>query len=86
MDEVLNLCIAARHDQKFAELREDCKILSRYKTYFTYPGPIPEVISVEEARAANEKARRIKNFVMKKAEELGYYQDWKIPLPNFLSN
>jgi HEPN domain-containing protein len=75
LDEVLNLCIAARQDQEFAELHEDCKILSRYKTYFTYPGPIPEVISVEEAKAAIDKARRIKGFVMKKAQELGYYQD-----------
>jgi hypothetical protein len=30
---------------------------------------------VEEAKLAIEKARRIKEFVLKKAEELGYYQD-----------
>lgn len=69
------LCIAARQNTDFEELREDCRILSRYKTYLTYPGPIPEVISIEEARAAIEKARYIKDFVLKKAQELGYYQD-----------
>ncbi|MGH7457056.1 MAG: HEPN domain-containing protein [bacterium] len=66
LDEVVNLCIAANQDKEFEALREDCKILSRYKTYFTYPGPIPEVISVEEAKAAIEKAFRIKDFVMKR--------------------
>lgn len=75
LDEVVNLCIAANQDKDFEDLRDDCKILSRYKTYFTYPGPIPEVISVEEAKAAIDKTRRIKDFVMKKAQELGYYQD-----------
>jgi predicted nucleotidyltransferase len=29
----------------------------------------------QETKAAIEKARRIKDFVMKKAQELGYYQD-----------
>ena len=38
------------------------------------PGPFPEAISAEEAKSAIEKARWIKEFVLKKAEELGYYQ------------
>jgi len=29
----------------------------------------------QETKAAIDKARRIKDFIMKKAEELGYYQD-----------
>jgi hypothetical protein len=57
----------------FEQLRDDCQILTIYKTDFAYPGPIPEAISVEEARSAIEKARRIKDFVMRKAQELGYY-------------
>jgi len=75
LGKILDACIAARHDKEFEDLREDCQILTKYKTDLVYPGPIPEAISVEEAKAAIEKARRIKDFVMKKAQELGYYQD-----------
>lgn len=75
LGELLNDCIAIHQDTDFEELRADCQILTRYRTAFVYPGSLPEVISVEEARSAIEKARRIKAFVMRKAEELGYYQD-----------
>jgi HEPN domain-containing protein len=75
LGKILDACIAARQDREFEDLREDCQILTKYKTDLVYPGPIPEVISVEEAKAAIEKARRIKDFVVKKAQELGYYQD-----------
>lgn len=34
-----------------------------------------EAISVKEAQAAIHKARRIKEFVMRKAQEMGYTQD-----------
>lgn len=75
LGELLDDCIAAQNDKDFEGLREDCKLLTRYKIDFTYPSPIPEMISIEEAKAAIEKARRIRDFVMKKATELGYYQD-----------
>jgi hypothetical protein len=38
----------------------------------TYPGHCPIEVEIDEAKAAIEKARRIKNFVMEKAKELGY--------------
>ncbi|MDZ7360809.1 MAG: HEPN domain-containing protein [candidate division KSB1 bacterium] len=75
LGKILDACIAARQDEEFEDLREDCRILTKYRTVLVYPGPIPYAISVEEAKAAIEKARRIKNFVMKKAQALGYYQD-----------
>ncbi len=73
--EILDDCIAIHHDSTFEGLHSDCQMLTRYRMDFIYPGPAPEVISVEEAKTAIEKARRIKDFVLKKAEELGYYQD-----------
>jgi HEPN domain-containing protein len=73
--EILNSCLAVQQDKEFDILRADCQLLTRYRLDFTYPGPFPEAISVEEAKLAIEKARRIKEFVLKKAEELGYYQD-----------
>ncbi|GEM_PF-1046256 len=75
LGKILDACIAARQDKEFEDLREDCRILTKYRTVLVYPGPFPYVISVEEAKAAIEKARRTKDFVMKKALELGYYQD-----------
>mgnify|MGYP001617151979 CR=1 FL=1 len=44
------------------------------RTISVYPVDTLKVISVEEAKSAIEKARQIKAFVMKKVEELGYYQ------------
>jgi HEPN domain-containing protein len=73
--EILNACLDIYKDTDFEHLRSDCQILTRYRIDLTYPGPFPEVISVEEAKLAIEKARRIKDFVLKKAEVLGYYQE-----------
>ena len=75
LGELLDDCIATQNDRDFEDLRANCKLLTRYKIDFSYPSPIPEAISIEEAKAAIEKARRIRDFVMKKAAELGYYQD-----------
>lgn len=75
LGKILDACIAARQDKEFESLRDDCQILTTYKTDFAYPGPIPEAISVKEAQAAIHKARRIKDFVMRKAQEMGYTQD-----------
>lgn len=72
--ELLDNCIAVHQDKDFESLRTDCKVLNRYKTDFVYPGAIPEVLSMDEAKAAIEKAHRVKDFVMNKAGELGYYQ------------
>ena len=72
LDDLLNDCIAVHQDKTFEELREDCVELTRYKLNMTYPGHIPHEIALEEAKAAIEKARRIKNFVMEKAKALGY--------------
>ncbi|RMD95710.1 MAG: HEPN domain-containing protein [Calditrichaeota bacterium] len=69
---LLDECIRANRDPEFEELREDCLHLLRYKIELTYPGPFPEHISVDEARKAIEAARRIKEFVFKKATELGF--------------
>ena len=73
--EILNVCFDVHQDKDFEQLRPDCQILTRYRIDFVYPGPFPDVVSVEEAKLAIEKARRIKDFVLKKAEALGYYQD-----------
>ncbi|MDO9130449.1 MAG: HEPN domain-containing protein, partial [Anaerolineales bacterium] len=59
-------------DQDFEMLREDCQDLTRYRVEFVYPGPIPEQISVAEARAAIQQARRIYEAVKCKAKALGY--------------
>ncbi|NUM75430.1 HEPN domain-containing protein [candidate division KSB1 bacterium] len=71
----LDLCIAARQDGEFEDLRIDCQTLTRYKIDFAYPSHFIEAISIEEAKAAIEKARRIYTFLRRKAEELGYSQD-----------
>ena len=73
--ELLDDCIAIHEDNDFESLRSDCQALTRYRTDFVYPGPAPEVISVEEAKAAIEKARRIMALVKGEAEELGYHED-----------
>jgi len=73
--EILDDCIAIHSDSDFEGLRADCHALTRYRMDFVYPGPTPEVISVEEAKEAIEKARRIKDFVITKAQEMGYRQD-----------
>lgn len=72
---ILDLCIAARQDGEFEDLRIDCQTLTRYKINFAYPSHFIEAISIEEAKAAIEKARRIYTFLRRKAEELGYSQD-----------
>jgi len=70
--ERLDDCIAIQNDVAFDTLRDDCQALTRYRVEFAYPGPIPEQISVDEARSAIEKARRIHEFIRNKAESLGY--------------
>lgn len=75
LGEILDSCIAVRNDADFEDLRADCHTLTRYRIDFAYPGHFNETISVEEARAAIEKARRIQSFVLRKAHELGYSQD-----------
>ena len=72
LNDVLDRCIAVHQDEAFEKLREDCAGLTKYKVELTYPNPIPEEIDVNEAKEAIEKARRIKDFVLKKAKELGY--------------
>ncbi len=72
LDDLLNDCIAIHQDKTLEELRGDCIELTQYKLNVTYPGHIPHEIAVEEAKAAIEKARRIKNFVLDKSRELGY--------------
>lgn len=73
LDDLLDDCIKVHQDKTFEALRDDCVVLTRYKLEMTYPGDhIPEEVPQEEAKAAIEKARRIKNFVMEKAKELGY--------------
>jgi HEPN domain-containing protein len=73
LDDLLDDCIKVHQDKTFEVLRDDCVVLTRYKLEMTYPGDhIPEEVPLEEAKAAIEKARRIKNFVMEKAKELGY--------------
>jgi len=70
--EILDACIAIHQDADFESLRPECQMLTRYRMDFVYPGLTLEDISVEEAKEAIQKARQIKAFVMKKAEELGY--------------
>lgn len=72
LSDVLDLCISINQDHSFESLREDCIHLTKYKVDMTYPGNVPEEIEVAEAKIAIEKARRIKNFVLKTAKELGY--------------
>lgn len=74
LDELLDDCKAARNDESFLTLRSDCIDLTKYKTEATYPGHIPMEITLEEAKAAIEKSRRIKDFVLNKAKDLGYEQ------------
>lgn len=72
LDELLDECIENQQDESFNILREDCVELTKYKVEMTYPSPTPEEIDLEEAKSAIDKARRINNFVLKKARELGY--------------
>lgn len=69
---ILDSCIAVHQDREFETLREDCRILTRFKIDFAYPGHSPEVISVEDARSAIDKARMIYAFILHKAQVLGY--------------
>jgi len=69
---LLDDCLAIHNDNKFEDLRSDCQLLTQYRLDLVYPTSTPETITVEEAKAAIEKARRIRDFVMMKAEELGY--------------
>ena len=73
LSDLLDKCIVIHQDHSFEELRDDCIELTKYKLEMTYPGPIPEEIDLNEAKSAIEKARNIKDFMMKKAEELGYH-------------
>ena len=70
--ELLDECILIDNDKDFEALRDDCQLLTRYRVEFTYPSPIPEQISVDEARLAIQKAQRIYKFVLRKAEVTGY--------------
>ncbi len=70
--ELLAGCIVIHHDPDFESLRDSCQSLTRYRADFVYPGPIPEQLSIAEARAAIEQARLIYEFVKNKAQALGY--------------
>ena len=72
MVELLNDCIAIHDDGDFEVLRQVCQVLTHYRTDLAYPGPIPEEISVAEARLAIEQARQIYSFMKRKAEQMGY--------------
>jgi HEPN domain-containing protein len=73
--ELLNACINIHQDEDFETIRADCQTLTRYRIELVYPAPFSDDLSVEEAMDAIEKAGQIKNFVLKKAEKLGYYQE-----------
>lgn len=73
LHELLKVCIAINQDESFDSLSDDCIELTKYKVEHTYPGPIPEEIKLEEAKAAIDKARRIYNFVLQKSRDLGYF-------------
>jgi len=73
--EILNACIDIHQDKDFESIRTDCQILTRYRIEFVYPSPFLDDLSVDEATSAIEKAHRIKTFTLKKAQELGYYQE-----------
>jgi HEPN domain-containing protein len=70
--ELLDECIAIQDDPEFEALRDECQALTRYRVDFVYPSPMPEHISVDEARAAIQKAHRVYEFIKRKAESLGY--------------
>jgi len=70
--QLLDECIAIQKDAQFEQIRDDCQILTQYRVDFVYPGPVPEQISVDEARAAIRRARRIYDFMLRKASALGY--------------
>lgn len=72
LSDILDLCISINQDYSLEILRDDCIDLTKYKVEMTYPGNVPEEIEVEEAKIAIEKARRIKDFMERKARELGY--------------
>ncbi len=73
LGDILDSCIAINQDHSFDSLREDCIDLTKYKVEMTYPGSIPEEIEIDEAKIAIEKAQRIKDFVVSKAKDLGYW-------------
>jgi hypothetical protein len=70
--EFLNDCIAIYDDVDFEVLRQACQVLTHYRVDLAYPGPIPEEISVAEARLAIDQARQISGFVKRKATQCGY--------------
>lgn len=70
--ELLDECIAIQNDLEFEAIRDDCQVLTRYRVEFVYPGPIPEQITIAEARSAIQKARNIYGFVLQKAQASGY--------------
>jgi HEPN domain-containing protein len=70
--ELLDDCIFVHNDLTFEILRQDCQTLTRYRTDFVYPGPIPEQITIIDAREAIQKAHLIYQSVLEKAAALGY--------------
>lgn len=70
--DLLNRCIEIHQDKEFETLKSDCLLLTQYRTDFVYPTTLPEPISIDEAKVAIEKARQIMEFVLRKAEKLGY--------------
>jgi HEPN domain-containing protein len=70
--QLLDECIAVDNDARFEDIRDDCQALTHYRVDFVYPGPIPEQISIAEARSAIEKACRIYQFLINKAAAKGY--------------
>jgi HEPN domain-containing protein len=69
--QLLDEYIEIQNDTEFEALRDDCQTLTRYRVDFVYPGYVTEQITVDEAHSAIEKARKIYEFVHRKAESLG---------------
>jgi HEPN domain-containing protein len=70
--QLVDECIAVQKDADFELIRDDCQVLTQYRVDFVYPSSIPEQISVNEARATIQRARRVYDFVLQKARALGY--------------
>jgi HEPN domain-containing protein len=73
--ELLDECLLVTEQVDLENLRENCQILTRYRVEFVYPSPLPEQLSVDEARQAIEISRDIYISILRAAEALGYQND-----------
>jgi len=70
-DLISSLTELIKIDSKFETLKDSCFQVSNYKVDFTYPLDAPEVISVDEAKAAILYAEEINDFVKEWLSESG---------------